>query len=144
MGGYTRKELRPPRKPPNQIHLIGELTTMTNQNELKQVADTEFKEPESAEKRLRVYRKNSDAKIVQNGGDKYWYSATRSDGSSVRCVFKGALREQVPDEAAFEIFNVVGNAKLKEVVKDGETYQNYTYYITSCEFDEIAGEELPL
>lgn len=117
---------------------------MTPKDELKELESAQTQNTESAVSRLRVYRKNSDAKIVANGGDKYWYSATRSDGSSVRCVFKGELREQVPDEAAFEIFNVVGNAKLKEVVKDGETYQNYTYYITSCEFDEIAGEELPL
>lgn len=117
---------------------------MADEKELKQVADTELQDNQSAANRLRVYRKNSDAKIIANGGDKHWYSSTRSDGSSVRCVFKGALREQVPNEAAFDIYNVVGNSKLKEVVKDSETYQNYTYYITSCEFAEIEGIELPL
>lgn len=94
--------------------------------------------------RLRVYRKQSDPKYVQNGSAPFWYSATRADGHSVRCVFKGALVEKVPDEPAFEIYDIIGNAKMKEIIKEGETYQNYTYYIIDCKFDEIPGDELPL
>lgn len=86
--------------------------------------------------KLRVYRKESKFKE-----QKYWYSATRSDGASVVCIFKC----EVPtDSVAFEISNVVGNLKRSEVVKDGETYINYRYYINSCEFSEIEGEELPI
>lgn len=87
--------------------------------------------------RLRVYRKKSTFK---GAGEKdFWYSGTRQDGCSVTCIFKC----EVPTEsAAFELSCMKGGCKKKEVVKDGETYTNYTYYITSCEFHEIEGEDL--
>lgn len=83
---------------------------------------------------LRVYRKD--------GKWGYWYSATRSDGKSINVVFDKDL--EVPDLKAFEISEVVGTLKLKVVEKDNETYENYTYYISSCTFSKIVGGELPL
>ena len=96
----------------------------------------------NANKVLRVYRKESEFK--GEGADKYWYSATRSDGCSVRCKFNCPIPEEFQELGAFEISAIVGNAKMKEVVKKGETYQNYTYYIKSCKFSEIPTEDLPL
>lgn len=86
-----------------------------------------------------VYKKKSTFKGATDTD--FWYSATRSDGASVMCKFKCDIPT---DSMAFEITNVVGNLKKREVVKDGETYINYTYYINSCDFSEIQGEELPL
>ena len=90
-------------------------------------------------KLLRVYRKKSTFKGATDTD--FWYSATRSDGNSVICVFKCPIETE---SAAFEISDVVGNLKQKTVISGGETYINYTYYITSCKFHEIPGEELPL
>lgn len=88
---------------------------------------------------LRVYRKKSTFKGATEKD--FWYSATRSDGNSVMCKFKC----EVPtDSSAFEISNVVGTLKRQEKVVGNETYVNYTYYISSCDFSEIVGEELPL
>lgn len=93
----------------------------------------------TANLRLRVYRKKSTFKGATDTD--YWYSATRSDGASVICKFKC----DIPTESgAFEIDNIVGNAKRSEATVKGETYINYTYYINSCDFHEIEGEELPL
>ena len=89
--------------------------------------------------KLTVYKKKSTFKGAKDGD--FWYSATRSDGSSVSLVFKCPIETE---SVAFEVSNVVGTLKKKEVIKDGETYTNYTYYITSCTFAEIVGEELPL
>ena len=83
---------------------------------------------------LRVYRKD--------GKWGYWYSATRSDGKSINVVFDKDL--EVPDLKAFEISEVAGTLKLRVVEKDNETYENYTYYISSCTFSKIIGGELPL
>lgn len=95
---------------------------------------------ESAEKtRLRVYKKKSTFKGATE--EDFWYSATRSDGSSVICKFKCDIPT---DSMAFEISNIIGNFKKKEVEVKGESYINYTYYINSCDFHEIEGEELPL
>lgn len=88
---------------------------------------------------MRVYKKKSTFKGATDTD--FWYSATRSDGSSVICVFKCPIKT---DSKAFEISNVIGNLKRREVVVKGETYVNYTYYINSCDFHEIEGEELPL
>lgn len=89
--------------------------------------------------KLRVYRKKSTFKGATEND--YWYSATRNDGASVICKFKC----EVPLESgAFEISNIIGNAKKSEITIKGETYINYTYYIISCDFSEIAGEELPI
>lgn len=88
---------------------------------------------------LTVYRKKS---TYQGAGENdYWYSATRSDGCSVTCKFKC----QVPDEigSAFIITNIRGSMKMKEVRVKGETYINYTYYITECKFSEIPSVDLP-
>ena len=89
--------------------------------------------------KLRVYKRKSTFKGATDTD--FWYSATRSDGNSVICKFKC----QIPtDSTAFEISNIVGNFKRKEVTVQGENYINYTYYITSCDFSEIEGEELPV
>ena len=92
-----------------------------------------------ASTRLRVYKKKSTFKGATD--EDFWYSATRSDGSSVICKFKCDIET---DSMAFEISNIIGNFKKKEVEVKGETYINYTYYINSCDFHEIEGEELPL
>lgn len=89
--------------------------------------------------RLRVYKKKSTFKGATD--EDFWYSATRSDGSSVICKFKCDIET---NSMAFEISNIIGNFKKKEVEVKGETYINYTYYINSCDFHEIEGEELPL
>ena len=89
--------------------------------------------------RLRVYRKKSTFKGATDND--FWYSATRSDGSSVVVKFKCPIESE---SAAFEISDVVGSMSSKEVKYKGETYVNYTYYVTSCKFHEIAGEPLPL
>lgn len=89
--------------------------------------------------RLRVYRKKSTFKGA--GENDFWYSATRSDGNSVMCKFKCPI---TTDSAAFEISNIVGTCKQKEVEVKGEKYVNVTYYIDSCDFHEIEGEPLPV
>lgn len=91
---------------------------------------------------LRVYRKKSTFKGATE--EDFWYSATRSDGSSVICKFNCDIPEEFVKLGAFEISDIVGNAKLKEAVVKGETYKNYTYYIKSCKFNEIPVEDLPL
>lgn len=88
-------------------------------------------------KKLRVYRKKSTFKGA--GENDFWYSATRSDGASVKCVFKCDIPT---DSAAFEIAYIKGGKKYEQVEVDGVIYNNYTYYITSCEFYEIEGEDL--
>ena len=88
-------------------------------------------------KKLRVYRKKSTFKGATP--DDVWYSATRSDGSSVNCVFKCDIPT---DSAAFDIAYIKGGKKEKKVIVKGEEYTNVTYYITSCEFYEIEGEDL--
>ena len=86
---------------------------------------------------MRVYRKKSTFKGA--APDDFWYSATRSDGKSVNCVFRCEIPTQ---SAAFEIAYIKGQMKSKTVEVKGETYENITYYITSCEFYEIEGEDL--
>lgn len=90
-------------------------------------------------KKLRVYKKKSTFKGATEGD--YWYSATREDGASVICKFKCPIETE---SAAFEISNICGNFKKKEVEVKGEKYINYTYYINSCDFTEIPGEPLPI
>ena len=90
-------------------------------------------------KKMRVYRKKCTFKGATEKD--FWYSASRSDGSSVSLKFKCPIET---DSAAFEISDVVGTMKMKTVVSGGETYTNYTYYITQCTFSEIEGEPLPL
>ena len=86
---------------------------------------------------MKVYKKQSTFKGATDKD--VWYSATRSDGKSVSCVFKC----EVPtDSKAFEIGNIKGNVKQKTVTVKGEEYTNLTYYINSCDFFEIAGEDL--
>lgn len=92
-----------------------------------------------ANAKLRVYKKKSTFKGATDTD--FWYSATRSDGNSVICKFKCDIPT---DSMAFEIYNIIGNFKKKEVTVQGETYTNYTYYINSCDFSEIEGEELPI
>lgn len=87
---------------------------------------------------LTVYKKQSTFKGATDKD--FWYSATRSDGSSVICKFKC----DIPlDSLAFEIYDIIGSCKKKEVEVKGEKYTNYTYYITDCKFQEIKGEPLP-
>lgn len=90
-------------------------------------------------KKLVVYKRKAQYKGAKP--DEVWYSATRSDGNSVSVVFKCAVETE---SAAFEISDVVGTMKKRVVEKNNETYTNYTYYVTSCKFNEIEGEELPL
>lgn len=104
---------------------------MTSNNEQNSTVRTDNTQPKNS---LRVYRKD--------GKWGYWYSATRSDGNSVNVCFDKDL--QVPDLKAFEILNVVGTLKQKTVVKDNETYENYTYYVSKCDFRKIEGDVLPL
>lgn len=107
--------------------------------ELEEVP-TQAKEEESADKQfLRVYKKKSTFKGAKDTD--VWYSATRSDGNSISVVFKCPI---TIDSQAFEISDVVGTMKKKEVIKDGESYTNFTYYVSSCTFSEIKGEPLPL
>ena len=88
---------------------------------------------------LTVYKKKSTFKGAKDTD--FWYSATRSDGNAVNLVFKCPV---TTESMAFEVSNVVGTLKRKVIEKSGTTYINYTYYITSCDFSEIVGEELPL
>ena len=90
-------------------------------------------------KKLRVYKHKSTCKGATE--EDFWYTATRSDGSSVKCIFKCPI---LSDSMAFEISEVIGTPQRKEVVNKGETYTNYTYYITSCKFHEIEGQELEI
>lgn len=89
--------------------------------------------------KLTVYKKKCTYKGA--GENDFYYSATRSDGNSVICKFKCPIETE---SAAFEISEVVGNLKKREVEVKGETYTNYTYYINSCKFSEIEGQPLPL
>lgn len=107
---------------------------MENVENVAVSAQEETKSP-----RLRVYKKKSTFKGATEND--FWYSATRSDGNSVMCKFKCPIET---DSVAFEIDNIVGSFKKKEVVVKGETYINYTYYINSCDFHEIPGEPLPM
>ena len=97
-------------------------------------------ENKSEKTRLRVYRKKSTFKGATESD--FWYSATRSDGCSVICKFKCQVPENIG--SAFEIYDIVGNMKRKEVNVKGEVYINYTYYINECKFAEIEGEPLPI
>ena len=92
--------------------------------------------------RLRVYRKKSTFKGATEND--FWYSATRGDGASVMCKFNCTIPDDISKMGAFEIYDIEGNAKHKEVTIKGETYVNYTYYITRCKFAEIPTEALPL
>ena len=87
---------------------------------------------------MRVYKKKSTFKGATEND--FYFSATRSDGASVICKFKCDIEST---SSAFEIYDIVGNYTKKEVNVKGETYINYTYYITSCKFREIVGEPLP-
>lgn len=89
-------------------------------------------------KYLKVYRHKSTFKGA--GDNDYYYTATRSDGSGVFVHFKCKVEL---DLSAFEIFNAKGNLKATKKVKDGKEYTNYDYYIQSCSFREIEGEDLP-
>lgn len=104
---------------------------MTSNNEQTNKATPNTHESRTS---LRCYRKE--------GKWGFWYSATRTDGKSINVCFDKDL--EVPDLKAFEISNVVGTLKQKIVEKDNETYENYTYYVTSCDFAKIAGDVLPL
>lgn len=110
------------------------------ENENKMVATESVQSAQPATK-LRVYERESDYKD-ENGNPKKWYSATLSNGHSCNVVFKCPIPENIGK--AFEISNVWGNMKSKEVIKKSETYTNYTYYITSCDFSDIPSEALPL
>lgn len=87
---------------------------------------------------LTVYKKRSTFKGATD--EDFWYSGTRSDGNSVICKFKCPVETE---SMAFNISNIIGTMKKKEVTVKGETYINYTYYINSCDFSEIEGEPLP-
>ena len=91
---------------------------------------------------LRVYRKKSTFKGA--GENDFFYSATREDGNSVMCKFNCDIPESFKKLGAFEIFDIVGNAKSKTVIVKGETYTNFTYYINKCQFREIPSEALPV
>lgn len=105
--------------------------------DFEESADT--KEETAKSGSLRVYRKKSTFKGAKDTD--FWYSATRSDGNSVSVIFKCPIET---DSVAFEISNVVGTLKQKTVTKGEDTYTNFTYYVSSCDFNEIKGEPLPL
>lgn len=92
-------------------------------------------------KTLRVYRKKSTFK---DAATPYWYSATNSSGKSVICKFKCAIPDAIKDEAAFEIYDILGGSKVKTVEVKGETYENLTYYIESCKFRKVPAVALPI
>ena len=75
-----------------------------------------------------MYRKKSTFKGAKE--EDFWYSATRSDGSAVSCVFKCPV---TTESKAFEISNVIGNLKRKEVFK--------TEILNRFRFPEISGEK---
>ena len=89
-------------------------------------------------KYLKVYRHKSTFKGA--GDNDFYYTATRSDGSAIMVHFKCEVELNL---SAFEIFNAKGNMSSKKVVKDGKEYTNYDYYIQSCSFREIEGQDLP-
>ncbi len=91
---------------------------------------------------LRVYRKKSTFPGAKPTD--YWYSGTRSDGTSVTVIFKCGIPQDYQNEGAFEITDVIGTAKKETVEKGNEVYTNFKYYITSCNFREVVGGELPL
>lgn len=113
-----------------------------NEVEAQEVAGAETAESKKVATTLRVYRKKSTFKGA--GENDFWYSATRADGASVMCKFNCEIPEEIKILGAFEISDIVGNAKYKEVTIKGETFVNYTYYIRSCKFSEIPTESLPL
>lgn len=92
--------------------------------------------------RLRIYKKKSTFKGATDKD--FWYSGTTSGGNSVICVFKCDIPDDFIDEKAFEIDNIMGGRKVKTVEKDGEVYENHTYYIDSCDFHKIDPEPLPV
>lgn len=100
---------------------------------------TEITNKQDKVQKLRVFRHKSTFKGATEND--FWYSATRSDGASVMCKFKCPV---LSESNAFEISNIVGtfSHKVREV-KD-VLYDNFTYYINSCDFSEIEGEELPI
>lgn len=105
-------------------------------------ADMTADKAESAVPSLKVYRKKSTFKGATDKD--FWYSATLSNGASVILKFNASVK--VPDLPAFEVSNVVGNAKHTPVHDDDGNliYDNYIYYVSSCDFSEIKGETLPL
>lgn len=123
----------------------------TNIEELEEVSAEKAREVEemfetpktnTSAASLKVYKKKSTFPGAKDTD--FWYSATLSNGNSVICKFKCGIPDDINKLLAFEIANVVGTCKKKEVEVKGEKYTNYTYYITSCDFREIVGEELPL
>lgn len=96
----------------------------------------------SVKNAITVYRKKSTFKGATEND--FWYSGTRADGHSVILKFKFPLPEGFADSSAFIVSNIIGNYKKAETVVKGETYTNFTYYITDCDFEEIEGEPLPL
>lgn len=109
------------------------------ENQVEKVPFDTNEEEKSAVNTLTVYKKKSTFKGAAD--DAYWYSATRSDGCSVNCVFKCPIPENL--QSAFCISDIKGNFKHKVVEHKGETYDNYTYYITSCTFSDIPSVDLP-
>lgn len=103
---------------------------------------------------LTVYRKKSTFKGATEKD--FWYSATLSKDASLKLsngtdekisvICKFSTNVQVPDLMAFEISNVIGTVKHKPLKDDDGNivYNNYNYYITSCDCNEIKGEPLPL
>lgn len=100
----------------------------------------EVKNKQDKVQKLRVYRHKSTFKGATEKD--FWYSATRSDGYSIMCKFKCPV---LSESNAFEISNIIGTFSRK-VAEDAEgtLYTNFTYYINSCDFSEIEGEELPI
>lgn len=119
-------------------NVSGEMVTPFDEKELEATDKVGIKDTESPH--IRVYAKKSTFKGAKDTD--MWYSGTLSSGNSVTLIFKCKVPEEIGK--AFDITKVVGTAKRKEVVKNNETYINFTYYVTSCEFHEIKGEELPL
>ncbi len=85
---------------------------------------------------LKVYRKESK---FDKG--EFYYSATRADGSLVNIVFtKDSI--EIPDAKAFGMRKIKGQPKEKTIEKDGQTYTNFTYYVTECEFCDMPSIDL--
>lgn len=90
---------------------------------------------------MKVYRKKSTFKGA--GENDFYYSGTNSQGNAIILKFKEGIPEDFVDDVVFEVKNIIGTSKKREVESCGIKYTNYTYYVDECDFEKIKGEPLP-
>lgn len=90
---------------------------------------------------MKVYRKKSTFKGASEND--YYFSGTNPQGNAVILKFKGGIPEDFIDEVVFEVTDIIGSSKKREVESCGIKYTNYTYYVDACKFEKIKGEPLP-